>query len=68
MCDFLRDSVVRQRRLIRVPFLLELHRTKQENSGDYSEYRVEVFVVHTHDVHGLDGGLELCSVIDTGDW
>lgn len=63
----LRDRVVRQRSLVGVPLLLELHGTEQQHGGHYSEYRVEVFVVHAHDVHGLDGGLELCRIIDTGD-
>lgn len=68
MCDFLRHSVIRQRGLVRVPLLFELHRTKQENSGHYSEYRVEVFIVHAHNIHRLYCSLEFCRVVDSWDW
>ena len=67
MRDLLRDRVVRQRGLIRVPLLLELHGAEQQHRGHYPEDRVEVLIVHAHDVHRLDGGLELQSVIDAGD-
>lgn len=66
MRDFLRDRVIRQRGLIRVPLLLELHGAEQQHRGHYPEDGVEVFIVHAHDVHGFDGGLELCSIIDAG--
>lgn len=68
MRDLLRDGVIRQRGLIRVPLLLELHGAEQQHRGHYPEDRVEVFVVHAHNVHGLDGGLELGGVVDAGDW
>lgn len=67
MRDFLRNRVIRQSRLIRVPLLLELHGTEQKYRRHYPEDRVEVFVVHAHNVHGLDGRLELSSIINPGD-
>lgn len=64
MCDFLRDRVIGQGGLVRVPLLLELHGSKQQHRRRYPEYRVEVLIVHAHYVHRLDGGLELCRVVD----
>lgn len=38
MRDLLCHRIVRQRSLIRVPLLFELHRAKEEGGGNYSEY------------------------------
>lgn len=65
MCDFLCDRVVRQRSLIRIPLLLELHVSKEHHGRHNTEDGAEILLGHAHDVHGLDGGLVLRCIINS---
>lgn len=63
VCDFLGHRVVGQRGLVRVAVLFELHRAEQHDSWDDPVDGAEVLVGHSHDVHALDGGLELGGIV-----
>ena len=67
MGHFLRHSVVRQDRLIRVTFLLEDHVSEEQDTGDDLADGRDLVLAHPHDVHGLHGALELFRIVLAGD-
>lgn len=67
MRNLLCDSVIRQRSLIGISLLLELHVSKEHHSGHNAKDGTKVLLGHSHDVHGLYGCLVLSRIIDTGD-
>ena len=61
--NFLGHRVVRQRGLVAVALLLELHVAEEERGGDDAEERIDIFLVQTHDGHGFECLLELAHII-----
>lgn len=64
MTNLLRDRVVRQRGLVGVALLLELHVTEQQDRADHTEDGGEIFVRQAHDLHGLHGVAKLDRIVD----
>ena len=66
MGHLLGDSVVGKDCLVRVPLLAELHVAEEQHAGDDPPDGAQVLVADAHDLHGLDGGLELLGIVDSG--
>lgn len=66
MRNLLRHRVIGQRGLVVVALLLELHRTELKHGTDDAEDRVQVVLLHSHDVHALQGRRKLSQLVDTG--
>ena len=64
MGNLLCHSIIRQCSLIRVAVLFELHVAKEERGGDDAEEGRQIFLVKTHDEHGLASLLELGNIVD----